>query len=355
MAYKVGIVGNGRRAQTFLSICEALPKIFKFNGMLFRDEEKAKEFSKTHSKKGFSDHKKFYENKFDFVIVAVTRDATLSLCEEAMKHGVPVLCETPPGGSVQELKEILALKRELNAKIQVLEQYFCQPYHSALLNLIDTGKMGEISNVTLSMIHDYHAMSMMRKYLDLGFEKCTVRAEIYEFPVVDTCTPDGMVYDGELKIAEHKRAVFKFENGKVGFYNFSGHQYFNYLRRRHAKIQGTRGEVSDLDICYLNKENVPVQASIARHNLGEFSNLEGYSLRGLTLNGKFIYKNPYEGQRFNDDEIAIATIMEGMGKYVRGGDEIYPLEEAIWDTYMYLCMDQSAKTGEEIVIEVSKE
>ncbi len=350
MAYKVGIVGNGWRAHTFLKICEELPRIFKFGGMLFRNEEKARAFSKKYAKMAFTDYNKFYEEEFDFVIVAVSRNATLKHCKQAMERGVPVLCETPPGDGEEELIEILRLKRKLGAKVQVLEQYFKQPYHSALQEFIKSGKMGEVSNVTLSMIHDYHAISMLRKYLGVGFENCTVKAEIYKFPVTETAGLSGLTRDGEVQMAEHKRAVFKFDSGKVGFYNFAGTQYFNYLRKRHAKIQGVRGEISDLDFCYLSDENLPVEATLKRHNLGEFSNLEGYSLRGLSLNGEYLYKNPYEAQRFNDDEIAIASIMEGMGKYVKGGEEIYPLEEAIWDTYLYLCMDKSVETGESVEI-----
>ena len=41
-----------------------------------------------------------------------------------------------------------------------------------------------------------------------------------------------------------------------------------------------------------------------------------------------LYRNPYPGHRFNDDEIATATLLEQMAAWVRGdGPPPYPLAE----------------------------
>ena len=65
------------------------------------------------------------------------------------------------------------------------------------------------------------------------------------------------------------------------------------------------------------------------------------------MNGEWIYRNPYEdsGARLSDDEIAMAGILDGMAEYVRTGKEIYSLEEALQDTYLYLCMDEAIEQG----------
>ena len=82
--------------------------------------------------------------------------------------------------------------------------------------------------------------------------------------------------------------------------------------------------------------------------LGEYENLEGCALRSLQLHGNRIYENPYlqEDVRLNDDEIAMACILDGMAAYVNGGKEIYPLEEALQDTYLHLMLDESIRRGE---------
>ena len=42
-----------------------------------------------------------------------------------------------------------------------------------------------------------------------------------------------------------KRAEFVFPDGKVGFFDFAGEQYFNYFRTHHLTLQGDCGEVHD--------------------------------------------------------------------------------------------------------------
>ncbi len=348
MAYKVGIIGNGWRTKAFLKVMKELPDVFEFCGMYFRNEEKAEVFDKTYKGLAFTDKEEFFKQGFDFIIVAISRSAAVDACEEAFKLNIPVLCETPPGDGIEDLKRIYDLKLMYNAKAQVLEQYFCQPYHNGILKMVNEGKLGNVSNVDISMIHDYHAISMIRKYLGVGFENCKIYGNDYSFPVTKTCTRDHIIFDGEISEAKHRRAVFEFESGKIAFYNFSGEQYHNYLRTRHLLIQGDRGELVDFDLVWMDENNYPVPSKIVRNDLGHFSNLDGYSNRGLMVDGDFIYQNPYESARLNDDEIAIASIMEGMGKYSKGGGQIYPLEEALQDTYLYLIMDEAVKLGEAI-------
>ena len=83
---------------------------------------------------------------------------------------------------------------------------------------------------------------------------------------------------------------------------------------------------------------------------GQYSNLEGYGMRSLRLNGEILYRNPYADRdlRLTDEEIAVAQMMEGMKTYVETGKEVYPLEEALQDTYLFLMMDEAAKEGKEI-------
>ena len=341
MPYKVGIIGNGNRTKAFLKVMQELPDIFNFAGMYFRNSEKAEEFNKIHKGLGFSNKDEFYKQNFDFVIIALPRFAVPEACEEAFKLSIPVLCETPPGKNLDDLNKIYDLKLKYNAKIQVSEQYFCQAYHSGILKIINEGKLGEISNLEISMIHDYHSLSMIRKYLGVGFENCKVYGNDYAFPVVKTCSREGLVLDGETAEVKHRRAVFEFESGKVAFHNFCSEQYHNYLRTRHFQIQGNRGEIHDYDVNFLDENNNAINSKIVRSDLGHYSNLDGYANRGLTLNGKYIFKNPYERARLNDDELAIASIMEGMGKYASDGEEIYSLEDALQDTYLYHIMDEA--------------
>lgn len=347
---KVGFIGNGYRCQSFLRIISELPTVFSLSGVYFRNHEKAKAFDLLHSGQAFTDKKKFYDSQPDYVVLAVPRECVLDYMKELFENNIPVLCETPPANGVEELSQVWDLKQRLNGKVQVAEQYPSQPYHTALLKIIADGLMGEVSNATISMIHDYHGIAMMRKILSENMNDCTIRGREYSFPVIKTCGRDGMIETGDISQNKRKTASFEFSDGKVGFFDFLGEQYFNYLRARHLSLQGERGEIHDTTVNYLNQDGVPVCAQMKRVDAGAYSNIEGYFHRGIMLNDHFIYKNPFNSYnpRLNDDELAIATIMKQMGDYVKSGKDFYSLSDALQDTYLYLMMDKAIETGEAV-------
>ena len=195
--------------------------------------------------------------------------------------------------------------------------------------MIDQGKLGTISNLDISQAHDYHGMSVMRRLLGTGMENCRITARTYDFPVNYHCGREGL-HKGEKTIVDtRKRAEFVFPDGKVGFFDFAGEQYFNYFRTRHLTLQGDCGEVHDQQAAWLGQDGYPVRGSIQRDELGQYSNLEGYGMRSLRLNGEILYRNPYADRdlRLTDEEIAVAQMMEGMKTYVETGKEVYPLEK----------------------------
>jgi hypothetical protein len=49
--------------------------------------------------------------------------------------------------------------------------------------------------------------------------------------------------------------------------------------------------------------------------------------------------------RLSDDEIAIATCLESMARYLDTGESFYDLAEASQDHYLSILIDQAAKTG----------
>ena len=58
--------------------------------------------------------------------------------------------------------------------------------------------------------------------------------------------------------------------------------------------------------------------------------------------------NAQEDARLSDDEIGMASLLAGMEKMIAGGEEIYPLAEALQDTYLYLMMDEAIRTGKPV-------
>lgn len=346
---KIGFIGAGWRAHGYIRVIQEFRHRMVVSGILAHSQERALELEKEFPGKVDTDLEDFMGRDHDFVMVLVPRKDVLHFIEELAKKGIPVLSETPPGDGIAELNRCYEVKEKYGAKIQVAEQYFLRPYYQGIFRMIREGRIGKISSMEIAMIHDYHAMSIMRRTFGITYENCVVDAKGYSFPVHYHCGREGLHGEqpGNLVMNKRKRAEFAFENGQVGFYDFSDQQYFNYFRTRHLNIRGDLGEIWDYDMAFLGKDGLPVRGKILRDELGRYENLEGYGLRGLVCNGEILYDNPYirEDVRLSDDEIAMAGLLDGMGRYVHGGEEIYPLEEALQDTYLYLTMDESIRQG----------
>lgn len=351
---RIGFVGSGWRVEAFLRIIQELPELFTLSGILFHRGEKAQAFNEQQPGKGFTTRAELLASQPDFVVVAVPWDAVSEQLSWLMDAKMPVLCETPPATSIENLKALWEEARQKGGRIQVSEQYFLQPYHASVLNLVRHGAIGRVQTATLSMMHDYHAISVMRKLLDTGFCGCRIEGRSYNVPVYETCDRKGMM-EPELMDDRLKCAVFRFDNDTLGFHRFSDQQYFNYLRSRHLQVQGDAGEIFDQTLKALNEHDRPFQAEIRRVDTGAYSNLEGMFHRGMMVGDREVYRSPfadYTHARINDDEIAIATLLLGMKEFVDTGKDIYSLADGLQDTYLWFLMDEAIRTSRTVATEI---
>ena len=135
-------------------------------------------------------------------------------------------------------------------------------------------------------------------------------------------------------------------------YDFTGDQYFSWVRGQRLLVRGEKGELSDMRVSYLLDYATPMSYTLERQSAGENGNLEGNYLKGITGGGEWLYCNPCIPAALSDDEIAIATSLAKMGAWVRGqGPEPYPLAEACQDHYLNLMMEQALLTGQIIQTE----
>ena len=352
MKLQIGFIGSGWRAHGYMRVIREFSSRMEIAGILVHSRESREKMEQEYPGRIYTDLAEFLSRPYTFVMVMVPGCEALYYNRALMQRGIPALSETPPGMGVAELNECYALQQRFGAKIQVTEQCHLRPYYQAVQNLIDEGRLGRIWCVHMGILHDYHAMSIIRRAFGAGFENCVIEAKEYRFPVHYHCGREGMHAEPpeNLVMDRRKRAEIVFAGGQTAFYDFSDEQYFNYFRKRHLFVQGELGEISDEDVAYLGADGLPVTGHFVRDSLGEYENLEGCGLRSLQLHGRRIYTSPYlhEDVRLNDDEIAMARILDGMGEYVRGGQEIYPLREALQDTYLHLMLDESIRTGKKI-------
>jgi hypothetical protein len=95
----------------------------------------------------------------------------------------------------------------------------------------------------------------------------------------------------------------------------------------------------------------PAVSRIERVTTGVEMNYEGLDLAHLTFDGQVVFRNPYRGAHLSDDDIAVATLLERMGDWVRGdAPPPYSLAEACQDHLIGLAIDESAERGERVTI-----
>lgn len=337
---KFGLIGSGWRAEFYMRIAQQIPDIFELTGVVTGNVKKSVALVKEYNVNIVITLEELEETSPEFVVLCIKRGFVPENLEILFKKQIPILCETPPAESVHELNELWKMYDKYKPKIQMAEQFIFQPYYTALNKIICQGKLGEIQNLSMGMLHGYHGISIIRRFLNIQYENCIISGKRHWFDVTDTYSREGRIFDGAIKKQSRDRITLEFEN-KIVFYDFSCPvQYHSFIRTSHFNIQGTRGEIDDRTIRYLTANNNPVQQDLNRIDLGVYG-IQDWSHYGIMLGDEILYLNPFEHARLNDDEIALATSIYKMREYLEDGKEFYSLKDGIQDMYLSLKMEEA--------------
>lgn len=346
----VGIVGAGWRAEFFARIATALPERFSLVGVAARRPEAASGFAARFRTTGYTSPAELIAaQKPDLVVCSVPAAAIAEVTAQLVSDGARVIAETPPATNVDGLRRLWDRVGAGDA-VQVAEQYPLLPSHAARLAVVRSGILGEIGSVHVSSTHGYHAVALMRAYLGVdGGEPVTVRSSGHPLTLVDTMTRDGWTDDGAAHAATNVLSRVDFD-GRLGLYDFTDNQWHNRLRFRRILARGSRGELSNDDVVHAVDERTILTSRIERAQLGYDLNLDGYDTELLAFEGAVVYRNPYVGARFMDEEIGMATALEAAGVWARGeGPGPYSLAQASQDQLIALAMEESLNRGGEPV------
>lgn len=344
---RLAILGGGYRTQAYLQIARALPDRFQVDGMFVRDAAKGQALEARWQVKTYRTLEDLLRSSQPhFVVVSLPRSVTPLLLRELVERGVAVLTETPPAPDLAGLLQVYELAKN-GARIQVAEQYHLQPLHAARLALVRSGKLGTVTQAQVSVAHDYHGISLIRKLLGIGYEDVTISAHSFVSPLV--AGPDRSGPPLQEKTEPSKQVLAYLDFGeKLGVYDFSSDHYRSWIRSPRLLVRGERGEIKDSQVRYLADYRTPVSFELVRQDAGENGNLEGFYHKGFLAGNEWIYTSPFPGARLNDDEIAIATCLDNMAQYVAGGPDCYSLAEASQDHYLSLLI-QRALAAHEVV------
>lgn len=347
---RFALIGWGWRAEFYARIAKEMPSRFVLTTVLLRNEQKANALSASTGLRATTSFEEVMATAPDFVVSCVARGGTLPTLSMLFERGVPVLTETPPAESIEELKQLWRAAQRTEATVQVAEQYPYQPLYSAWQSFVDDGGIGDVTNISLSALHGYHGMAVIRRILATGYEDASIDGERFTFPLTETMDRGGPIVDGPIVDSRRDRATLRFASGKVAFFDFADPaQYHSYIRTRQLNVQGTKGEIDDLSVRYIGPNGLPVSGELVRIDSGRYNN-QGWSHKELRLGERVLYTSPFQESRLNDDEIAVGVCLENMGKLVRSGrSDGYSLAEALHDTYLALLVEQAVSTPRTLI------
>ncbi|TWP54245.1 gfo/Idh/MocA family oxidoreductase [Lentzea tibetensis] len=341
-----GIIGRGWRADFYLELARVLPDRFRVVGVVTRDAARGDEITARWGVPTYRTAAELVAAAPAFVVTSVPRDANPGVIEELVAHGMPVLSETPPAADVPGL---FALWDSVGASglVQVAEQYPLQPLHSVRRDLARL--IGTATSASVSSTHDYHAVALLRSWLDVGFTPATVVAQRFTESLLRGPDRSGWP-EPELVTAHRTVATLSFGD-RVGSYDFTDGQWWHPLRSHRHVLRGTHGEIVDDEVVRMADARTPVRSRIERRQTGIGSNLEGFALDALTVDGAVVWRNPYFPARLSDEEIAIARCLDLMAAWVDGGPPLYPLAEACQDHLLSLAIAESWRSGRPVTTE----
>jgi predicted dehydrogenase len=342
---RVGFVGGGYRLTPYLEAIRALPDEFEAVGAVVRSEASATRLTAEGVPATTSLDAFLAGGPYDFVLLSVPWPEILPLAGRLLDAGVTVLSETP----IAERTELVGpfLERYgADARLQSAEQYRFQPMHAARIAIARSGRIGEPVSVTASFAHDYHAMSVVRSALGVGFEPVTVTASTFDDRGVQPLGREG--WSEELEVRTSGRTVASLlwqDRGVDAVYDFAGEQYFSPIRSRRFAVRGTHGKLADDRVVSIRVPGRPVVEHLTRDATGIDGDLSGLHLRAVSLGDTELWRTPFGGARLSDDELAVATVLRAMRSFVADGTPFYGIADAAEDQYLSELVQRAAAEG----------
>ena len=342
---RFGLIGTGWRSDFFARLARQAPEAFEVAGVVSRRPERAAEVASAWGVPTFGTVEELLAAEPEFVIPCVPWGEMGPTTVRLVEAGMAVLAETPPAADLEGLRALWSGVGH-RGLVQVAEQYLCMPQHAARLTLAREGVIGQVTSVQVSSTHLYHAVSMIRGFLDAGRGPVTVHAQAFAAPLANPLSPSGWSGSAEPEQLRTTLATLDFGNARTGLYDFTDNQWWNPLRARRIVVRGSQGEMVDERVTRLVDPVTPVESHLVRRQAGVDLNLEGVDLQHVSFDGRVLWRNAFAGARLSEDDLAVADLLAATGAWRRGeGPEPYPLAEACQDHQISLAIGESISSG----------
>ncbi len=344
-----GVIGSGWRAPYFLRPARVLPERFQVSGVVTRTAERG---AQVEAEWGVPTVRTVADllarERPDFVVVSVPWQASPQLIREVVAQDVAVVAETPPAPDLAGLR---SLWHDVGSSglVQVAEQYLLMPELAAVRSVVESGAIGQPTSVQVSSTQLYHAVSIIRGLLGIGYEPARVDARQFTAPLANPSTRQG--WTGGLSPQNLATTIATIDFGGVmGLYDYTDNQWRNPLRRNRLVVRGSAGEIVDGRVTRMLDERTAVESTVVRRQAGTDLNLEGFEVEHLAYEGRVVYRNPYPRARLADDDVAVTALLDRAGAWCRNsGPAPYPLAQACQDHLIGLAIGESVATGTTVV------
>ncbi|HEY0119322.1 MAG TPA: Gfo/Idh/MocA family oxidoreductase [Cellulomonas sp.] len=343
--FRFAAVGSGWRAEFFVRMARLLPDRFECVAVVSRDPERGAWVERQWGVPTVRAIADLPALSPEIVVVATPWSVTPEAITELVGLGLPVLAETPPAPDAPGLR---ALWQAVGSSglVQVAEHSPSMPAHQARIAVVEAGVIGMPTSVQISSTHLYHAVGLIRRLLGAGCGAVEVRSSQFVAPLVDPMTRDGWNGRTESALRSTILATLDFGDGKSALYDFTENQWHNPLRTNRIVVRGSQGEIVDNAVTRWVDAQTVVTSSIERRQTGIEQQLDGWDTQHISLDGRVLWRNPFEGARLADDDVAVATLLERCAAWLRDqGPEPYPLADGLQDHLLGLAIEESARTG----------
>ncbi len=349
--YRYLVVGSGWRSGVYLRLGTQFPETLAATGVVSHTQARADEAAAMWNLPTGTDlAAAIRRDPPDFVVVLVPWDRAPVITEEVVRLGVPVLCETPPASDLAGLRATWAAVGS-SGLVQSAEQYLRYPGNVARLQVIERGLIGAPTSVHVSQSHLYHEVSKIRALLGAGMSPTTVTARDVTVPLVEPQDLGVWSDDGTAKQLTNTFAHLAFESGGFGTYDFTTRQWWNPLRVNRLVVNGSRGEILNDRVTFLQGARRVTTMRLERRHVGDELTFEGREVDHISFGTDILWTNQWLGHGLTDDDLAVADHLVAMGRWTRGeGPEPYPMAEACQDHAIGLAIEESAATGTSVVV-----
>lgn len=312
------VCGSGWRAMFPVRLARLVPERFELVSLYTHTVERAK-ILREQGLPAVSNMDQSLSVPHDLVIVASGPGTLAKTLVALCARNERILSET----SFLPLEEE-ACKRLWNLPVSVLEQYWYTPLWSSVAKVLPS--IGRVDQVSLSGLHCHHAASIFRRIFQVGDEMPRMLGSV-DFPsqCIKTAGRGGICLTGERQDYTRSLRVMRFERG-LAVYDQSSNQYHSAFFGLHFEIRGEKGTITEAGVTMLDEHRYPMTLPFQFHTQRRFGN-ESLALTHVTVGNQTTFINTYGETNLDNDEIAIARMME----LLMLGKDPYPIQEAIRD------------------------